>query len=473
MGSGRVKAVLAAIGVLVLASLAQAAPAKAATSPMYGWGSNFAGELGDGTTTASLSPVAVAGLPSPVRQVTTGLQMSAAVLTNGTVWVWGSDSVGQLGIGSAGGNVTTPVQVPGLSGVTQVALSGEGSGFAVESNGTLWAWGDNSHGQLGNGTTTNSLSPMQVGSLSGITQVAADGFHTLALGTDGTVYSWGDNGEGELGDGTTTSKSVPEPILNGVIQVAAAPTASFAVTAVGTLLDWGAEGFGELGDGRQEGFTDAPQQVGGLSGVRQVVSDGFNTMAVAGSTETVWAWGANGCGELGDGTTTAELTPEQIGLPGTVQVVVGIDFVFNNFSAAVRSDGTLWTWGCDASGQLGYGAVTAAQPTPKQVTALAGVAQFAFGDATTGLLNIGAYGLAVGLPADTVPNLVGDSLTRAGTVLQAAGLSLGSVTGVVDPTCNHIGIVLSQSPAAGTRVFPGTAVSVRVGTRPPPPRLCP
>jgi hypothetical protein len=479
MGSGRVKAVCAAIGVLVLASLAQAAPARADTPSLYGWGSNFAGELGDGTTTDSLSPVLAAGLPSPVRQVTTGLQMSAAVLTDGSLWLWGSNYYGQMGIGGPGSHVfTTPFQMPGLSNVTQVALSDEGDGYAIESDGSLWAWGVNTYGELGIGTTTPSYLPVRVSALAGdgIIQVAAEGYHTLALDSNGTVFAWGINGEGEVGDGTTVNRSLPEiVVLNGVSQIAAGPLESFAVRSNGILLDWGGEANGALGNGTNGGgsvLTPEPVAPLSLTGVRQVVSDGFNTLAVAGSTQTVWAWGDNLCGELGDGTTTTKPTPEPIGLDGIIQVAVGDDTLSTSYSAAVRYDGTLWTWGCNADGQLGYGA-TAAVLTPKQVTALTGITQFAFGAATTSITHPGAYGLAVGLPPDTVPNVVGDSLTRAGAALQAAGLSLGTVTGVVDPTCNHIGIVLSQSLAPGTRVFPGTAVSVRDGTRPPPPRLCP
>jgi Regulator of chromosome condensation (RCC1) repeat len=242
MGSRGIKAILATVGVLTLASVGQAMPAAAALTPtLYGFGSNQWGELGNGTTTASLSPTPVAGLPSTVRQLATGLESAAAVMSDGSLWTWGSNYYHQLGYGSSASVVSTPRQVPGLSGVTQVALSDEGNGYAVESDGSVWAWGDNTHAQLGNGTTTPSYSPVRL------------------------------------------------PILTGITQVA---------------------------------------------------SDGWATMAVAGTTMRVWAWGDNTCGELGDGTTASKLSPEPIGLVGVTQVVMGQSFLLDTYSAAVRSDGT-------------------------------------------------------------------------------------------------------------------------------------
>jgi len=140
-------------------------------------------------------------------------------------------------------------------------------------------------------------------------------------------------------------------------------------------------------------------------------------------------------------------------------------------SAAIRSDGTLWTWGCDSFGQLGHSGATGF--VPRQVTALAGVTAFAFGDDTGSLLHQGGYSLAVGWIPATVPNLIGDTVAQAGQALNAAGLLFGSVTYGVDYTCTNIGLVTSQSPGGGARVSAGSKVSIRVATAPRPPRECP
>ena len=263
------------------------------------------------------------------------------------------------------------------------------------------------------------------------------------------------------------------PHLTGITQVVSGGLESFAVRSDGTLFSWGNNGSGELGNGTSGGFSATPAAVPGLTGVTQVASDGWATMAVAGTTERLWAWGDNTCGELGDGTTANKLSPEPIGLVGVTQVAMGESFVLDTYSAAVRYDGTLWTLGCDGFGQLGYGAVTGAIHTPTQATSLAGVSQFAFGDDSTGIVHPGAYGLVVGSLPATVPDLRGDSISQAGQALNAAGLVFGSVSYAVDYTCTNIGLVTWQSPAAGTRVNRGAAVSVRVATAPRPPRECP
>jgi hypothetical protein len=201
-----------------------------------------------------------------------------------------------------------------------------------------------------------------------------------------------------------------------------------------------------------------------------VASDGWSTLAVAGPQMGVWAWGNNSCGELGDGTSTDRLLPEPIGLTGVTKIVGGDAAILQVSSAAIRSDGTLWTWGCDAVGQLGHSGATGR--VPRQVTALAGVNAFAFGDDTGSLLHQGVYSLAVGWIPATVPNLIGDTVAQAGQALNAAGLLFGSVTYGVDYTCTNIGLVTSQSPGGGARVSAGSKVSIRVATAPRPPFEC-
>jgi regulator of chromosome condensation (RCC1) repeat-containing protein/PASTA domain-containing protein/Regulator of Chromosome Condensation (RCC1) repeat protein len=459
------RAVLAAAAVAAVVGTGMTTPAMAGSlgPAAFGFGSNQAGELGDGSTTARYSPALVTGLPVPVRQVAAGAYSSAALLTDGTVWAWGSNQSGTLGNGTSTGSVSTAQQVPGLSGITQIAM-GVVDVYAVRSDGTVWAWGYNQSGQLGNGTTTASYSPAQVPGLTGITQVSAGLGYVLARRSNGTVWAWGDNSRGFLGDGTTVAHHTPEqvPGLAGITRVTA-NYASFAVRSDGALFSWGANDDGALGNGTSGGFTATPARVPGLTGVTQVDSNNGATLAVAGPAGTVWAWGWNDIGQLGDGTTASRLTPEQLSLTGVSQVAVGI----SGGSAAVRSDGTLLTWGGNGFGNLGQGTVGGFTVTPAPVRSLARVSQVAFGG------GYGAgYGLAVGFPAfATVPDLSGDTTAQAGQALQAANLVLGTVSTTVDNLCDNIGRVMSQNPAAGSTVSGGTAVSITIGQKPSHP--CP
>ena len=337
--------------------------------------------------------------------------------------------------------------------------------------GTVWAWGDNSHGQLGNGTTTPSVTPVLVPGLSGITQVSAEGYYALARGSDGSVWAWGDNLGGTLGDGTTADRWIPErsQYLSGITQVVAAVETSYAVRSDGTLFSWGSNSAGQLGNGTSGGSTTSPAPVPGLPGVTQVASSGLSVLAVDNLAERLWAWGFNGCGDLGDGTKTSTDSPELIGLTGVSQVMQGGEGALGVSSAAIRWDGSLWTWGCNGTGWLATG-TTADATKPTLVPNLTNVSQFAL--SITGYPDYG-YSLAVGTLAGTVPSLIGDTLAHAGAVLTAAGLTLGTVSYVADYTCTTIGLVRSQSPSAGTSVPSGSAVSVTIGKAPPPPSQCP
>jgi alpha-tubulin suppressor-like RCC1 family protein len=474
---GRRGGIGAIAGVMIVVSAALAGPAAAAAQgsgqALYAMGSNTFGELGNGTTTASTSPVFTGVQPGTIRQVAAGWATSAALLTNGTVWTWGDDDYAGLGYGSYG-TFTTPRQVPGLSGITEIAMSSEDNGYAVAANGSVWAWGDNSYGQLGNGTTTESWTPVQVPGLTGIVDVAAGADYALALRQDGTVWAWGDNGDGSLGDGTTVNRLYPVPVpgLTSIASVSASTT-SFAVTESGTVFSWGSNTFGNLGTGASASFTTSPALVSGLSGITQVASDGLSSLALAENNGgLVYAWGNNLCGELGDGTTTNQSRPEYIGLANITQVAVGGTFLLDGFSAAIRNDGTLLTWGCNGSGQLGLGANHGPVETPTAVTALTGVSQVAFGGEMQAPLVGGAYSLIVA-SAPVVPNVKGDTAAGARLALQAAGLALGPVSYATDWTCNDIGRVLNQNPPAGATVYYGSAIAITIGQRPPPPHLCP
>lgn len=460
--SGSVRTVLAIAGMAVMVSAATAVPATAAVPGpgIYGFGSNQTGELGDGTFTQRNSPVRVGG-PSGFFQISAGGGTSAAVLDGGTAWVWGDNFFGELGNGTSGNAASTPVQVPGLTGIWQVAVSANGADvFALGQGGVVWAWGLNGQGQLGSGTTAASLVPVMVPGLTGIVQVSGGPDYTLALRTDGTVWAWGANSNGQLGTGNTTRHLTPVrvPGLTGITQVSASGS-SFAVRSDGTLFGWGADAQGALGNGGIDLPTATPTVVAGLPRIVQVASSGAHTLALTGYSGRVYAWGANGAGQLGDGTTTQRLRPELTTLVSVTQIAAN-----GAESAAVRSDGTLLTWGNNSQGGLGNGTCCAgANPVPAPVTSLRGA----------GTVSLGyGFGLAGASPAfATVPNLAGATQAAAGQQLQAVGLVLGPVTKVIDNMCNHLGEVISQNPAAGSTVSFGTPVSVTIGA--PPAHPCP
>ena len=248
--------------------------------------------------------------------------------TDGAVWVWGGASYGPIGI-PGGGGALTPTLVPGLGDVVGVA-AGAGYSVAVTATGQVWAWGDNSAGQIGDGTNETRSTPVMVPELSDIVAAASEGYatHTLALAGDGTVWSWGSNSNGQLGDGTTDARVTPfhVPGLSGIvaISVAGGQGSSFALADNGTLWAWGANNRGQLGDGSTtRRLTPAPVQ--GLADV-STVSTGDLHAVVATADGRAWAWGHNYAGQLGLGDFADRWTPTLIpSLSGVFQVFAGGD----------------------------------------------------------------------------------------------------------------------------------------------------
>ncbi|REE94927.1 S8 family serine peptidase [Thermomonospora umbrina] len=326
------------------------------------WGRNYDGQLGTGTTTSSTTPVPVSGLTGVARtagSVSGGVGHSLALKTDGTVWAWGDNANGQLGDGTTTDRLT-PVQVSGLNGVVAVSAGGFFS-LALKSDGTVWAWGSNGAGQLGTGSVTApSTTPVQVGGgLTGVAAVSGGEHHSLAVRTDGTVWAWGSNTKGALGDGTTTLRAGPVQVtgLTGVSTwqgaVAAGRDHSVAVKTDGTVRAWGDNFSGKLGDGTT---TDrhTPVTVTGLSQALTVSAGDFHTYAVRGNRTTA-AWGYNGFGQIGNGQTGGSVTT-----PVTVHQLTGATGVAGGYwsGLATRADGTLFSWGSNAYGQLGDGTYT-------------------------------------------------------------------------------------------------------------------
>jgi len=267
---------------------------------VWSWGWNQAGQLGDGTNTDSNIPMQVTSLTG-IKSIV-GRHMSSLALRNdGSVWAWGRNYNGQLGNGTnADSNV--PVQVSSLTGISTIE-GGGGHFFALKNDGTVWAWGYNSDGQLGNGTNISSNAPVPVNSLTGITAIAGGGeYSSLALKNDSTVWSWGNNDYGQLGNGSNTWSNVPVPVslLTGVIAIAAGGANSMALKNDGTVWIWGG------------GFANnIPVLVKSLSNITSIAA-GSNHFLAKDTANIVWAWGGNGLGQLGNGTNTSSNVPVQV-----------------------------------------------------------------------------------------------------------------------------------------------------------------
>ncbi|WP_309893915.1 DUF6855 family protein [Archangium sp.] len=302
--------------------------------------------------------------PQPSK-VAAGYFHALRVNADGTVSAWGNNSQGQLGDGSTTQR-HAPVQVVGLTNVESIT-AGDHHSLALKRDGTVWTWGANSSGQLGDGTTTQRTTPVQVVGLTQVVAISARNAHSLAVKQDGTVWAWGNNDNGQLGDGSTFSHATPWQVsgLSGVAIVAAGWWTSLAVKQDGTVWAWGNNDKGQLGNGTTTSST-TPVRVPGLSMAKDLVAGRMHVLALK-QDGTVWAWGYNDKGQLGDGTPFTRLTPVQVsGLTGVTSLGANI-----SNSIAARNDGTVWTWGDNFEGQLGNGTTTW-RNTPGQVPGLSG-----------------------------------------------------------------------------------------------------
>ncbi|MCP9495358.1 MAG: choice-of-anchor D domain-containing protein [Pyrinomonadaceae bacterium MAG19_C2-C3] len=318
---------------------------------------------GNGERQNRWTPVQISGL-SDVAAFAGNEQHTLALRTDGTVWAWGENSIGQLGDGTTTYR-PTPVQVSGLSDVQEIA-AGSLHSLALKSDGTVWAWGANGqNGQLGDGTTTNRATPVQVSGLANVVAISTKNNHNLALKSDGTVWAWGNNDSGQLGDGTITLRRTPVQVnnLSGVVAISASWDAhSMAAKADGSVWAWGYNSGGELGSGIPvESSSSLPVQVAGLNDVIAVALGQNHTLALK-SDGTIWTLGSNGEGQLGMFPPVQTITPIQVtDLTGVKAISAGL-----SHNLVLKSDGTVWAWGWNISGELGIAEFDFASYTPVQ-----------------------------------------------------------------------------------------------------------
>lgn len=365
-------------GVSTLAAGNQHSLAVLTNGSVMAWGQNFNGQLGLGSSGAGTSqptPQLLAGLAGAAA-VAAGAGHSLALLTSGAVATCGSNTVGQLGLGTSGAGTdqSTFQVVPGLAGVVAVSTAQDHS-LALMTGGTVAAWGRNTNGQLGLGNTVAQSSPQTIPGLSGVIAIATGERHALALLSGGTVMAWGKNDYGQLGLGNTLQQTAPQPVpgLSGVTALAAGFYHSLALLGDGTLMAWGRNNQGQLGNGTSGPGTDSftPQPVAGLTGVAAITTRGHYSLALL-TNGTVMAWGKNDIGQLGLGyTNSGNVAPYGVNTPTLIPGLTGVTAVRTGLehTLVLLSDGTMKSWGRRDYGAPGIGYFDM-QPTPETIPGL-------------------------------------------------------------------------------------------------------
>ncbi|MFQ5717904.1 MAG: RCC1 repeat-containing protein [Acidobacteriota bacterium] len=341
---------------------------------LYAWGDNSSGQLGIGLAGPFQTvPVRVSRSSALVRvvAVAAGVAHSVALDGNGEIWTWGDNSQGQLGDGTRVSRAA-PVRlagIPGLSGRVTAIAAGDQFTLALTVAGEVWTWGDNTWGQLGDGTILDRLVPTPITGVVDVKALSAGGGHALALDVRGRIWAWGRNNRGQIGDGGTVARTLPVELFAGdpsrhCIEIAAGLQHSLGLDDHGLVLAWGADDSAQLGNGPVTGDQLLPVAVSPANGFLRAVhiaAGGEHSLALT-ARGRVYGWGADGEGQVGDGaslpaparevpTVTAGIT----GLPGATAIAAG-----HLHSAALLSNGSVAVWGSNLSGQVGNDSPVAA-----------------------------------------------------------------------------------------------------------------
>jgi len=327
-----------------------------ADGSLWVWGYNNYGQLGDGTQTNRNAPIQL-GNDKNWKTVSAGYSHSLAIKEDGSLWSWGRNDMGQLGDGTQT-NRNRPTRV-GTDADWKMVSAGYSHTLAIKNDNSLWAWGSNFYGQLGinAGGTFNDFNaaPVRVGTATDWKSVSARWNHSFAIKNDGTLWAWGRNDQGQLGNGKGGNLDDFEksPVQVGTDRkwdaVAACEEHAVAISSDGSLWAWGSNSYGQLGDGTNEDYKD-PVRIGSASDWTGVPAGSHHTLALKGDGSALYAWGRNQYGQTGDGTTTTTAnSPKQVDSTNNWKAVVA----GTNHSIALKADGTIWAWGRNQYGQLG------------------------------------------------------------------------------------------------------------------------
>ena len=293
------------------------------------WGRNTVGQLGDNTITQRNSPVQTITGGTNWKQVSGGYFHTVAIKKDGTLWSWGYNYSGQLGLGYYAalnkGN-SSPIQISGGGTNWKQVSGGVYHTAAIKTDGTLWTWGHNTWGQLGQGTTANTNVPAETISGGSDWNIISCGFHTAAIKTDGTLWLWGRNDTGQLGINSIANTSTPVQVTGGGTnwkQVSGGVYHTAAIKTDGTLWLWGLNSFGQLGINSTANTSTPVQVIGGGTNWKQVYCGAYHTAAIK-TDGTLWTWGRNNVSQLGDNTLVSKSSPIQ---PYNVQGLNWVDLM--------------------------------------------------------------------------------------------------------------------------------------------------
>lgn len=312
--------------------------------------------------------------PPSGPRLAAGSDFSLARRADGTLWSWGSDLIGTLGDGPTDQSRDVPGPTAAFHGRSVVAISASVvHALALLDDGTVWGWGYDGFGQLGDNANFTQSLPVRMTGLTQLTAakvaIAAGTVHSLVLRSDGVVEATGRNARGQLGDGTTTDRleAASVPNLTGIVAIAAGGSHSLALDGSGAVWAWGGNDSGQLGDGTATDRT-SPIQVTGLSGMKFVAAG--EDFSMAADDSAIWAWGSNTNGKLGDGTEIDRSTPVQVDLPLPPSFTFPVTAIAagNQFAMALDDAGLVFTWGINEVGQLGSGSLSPGfRPSPAPV----------------------------------------------------------------------------------------------------------
>ena len=348
---------------------------------LWTWGWNGTHQLGLGHD-FDVTPPTQVGTATNWLQASIGYNVSAGIRTDGTLWVWGWNYYGHAGNGTAfNGDISTPIQL-GSATDWASAVCGNGCAFAIKNNGSLWAWGKNNFGQLGLGDTTPRSSPVQVGSYTNWEQVHSYET-TRAIRTDGTLWACGYNNNGQIGNNSRTNQSIFVQIglLNNWRYVTGSNATTLALRneyqePISNLRGMGYNTQGQLGNNTST-HRSSPVLVGSHTDWTQITC-GYTVTAVK-PDGTLWAWGRNGYGQLGLGDITHRSIPTQVGALSDWKQTTGI----SSNILAIKTDGTLWTWGYNSNLLFDPNPIVGKYSSPIQVGSLNDWSVIESGDGTT------------------------------------------------------------------------------------------